>query len=308
MNYPSAKDKGVVYNVARSAFDPEGHYSASDVTYVSTIERPPAISGHEIRHVCRRTKNCIVDQLRDYELPAVNELHQEIFGRYSVVWDEWGDRTVLVSLRDLRAITPELVVSLQSYVLRKFPLWRIWICDDSDPEEGILVYSDAAVAGSVSRHEPLANAIEEWKSSASDRWERRYGPMRRQIAFVEGRLLDVLRTWTHGRRARVVCAFDNDDGDFTKHAVWCIQTFRPSQVVLVGEEEITYYQFAPVTKGRLGARSAVWQPLRMWAVVYVVPCDASHVFDMRDVNDSSWTYHVAVPVVADRELQSRGVK
>jgi hypothetical protein len=289
--------------VTRSDFDPEGHPNLAGVTYVCSVDDPPAIEGAEIHDVCQATKNCIVDELRDYDLPAINELHQHVFGRYSVLWDEFHDRTISVALMDLRAIRYELMVALQSHVLARWPLWRIWICDDGDPDEGILVYPDAVVAGSASPDQPTSGAIQQWQIFARVRWERRFGPMRRQIAWVEAALASALAEMGH-HRFHAVCACDNYDGDFERHSLWAIQTFPPNHAVLSGIEEWGHSAFGPVVPGpRLGRRGSTVSD-GVVAAIYIVPPTPSHVCDVGQLNDDYWTHHVSLPLITDKELQA----
>lgn len=193
---------GGVYNVTPEEYwigypeeeRPEGE-NGYDFVW-SVAELPPAGSQEQERQALAKALHAaIVAALDDAGHPPYNDVLRPVFGRYAIGTYP-DDREMRFFLEDPAAITPELIRRLQDLLRREFPLWRVV---PQYEEQATGVYPDgvriggALISGDLPDGHPSFTA---WSDQAQALHEAKYGPLRRQLAWLAGRLPGVLEAAT----------------------------------------------------------------------------------------------------------------
>lgn len=212
-----------VYNIPAEPDSPYVHHQ--------TVRRLPSMKRFqsECSGITKRLEKITRRYLRDGGFPTHNEILEEVFGEYAI-GEYPSDRTLCFFVGDLDAFTPAFIRILQEHVLSDYPLWRLLAQFE---EKSIGIYpqgvwlGDHWVEGSFTASHP---AYRNWLHDAEQYRERRFGPLRRQLAYVR-RLIPAARATASRRRFCVLGVFDcYAPPHASNHSIWILQTINPGEV------------------------------------------------------------------------------
>ncbi len=212
-----------VYNIPVEPGSPYIHHQ--------TVRRLPSMKRFysERSGIAERLRQVIGGYLDDGGFPTHNEILQEVFGRYAV-GDYPSDRTMCFFVGDLDAFTPDFIRVLQERVLADYPLWRL---KAQFEERSIGVYPQGAWLGDQWVAGPSTAthlAYRKWLIEAREYREKRFGPLRRQLAYVR-RLIPAVMATASRQRFRALGVFDcYQPPHFSNHSIWILQTINPCMV------------------------------------------------------------------------------
>lgn len=125
--------------------------------------------------------------LSDDKTPTVNDALVEVFGEFSIgTFPE--TREMRFFLGDVRAFSPGLIARLRRLVTNEFPRWTLV---PQFEECGFVVTATGVVFGDTWIREsvtPETPAFQEWRARAEQVDAKKYGPLRRQLAWVRPRV------------------------------------------------------------------------------------------------------------------------
>ena len=255
-------------------------------TYYQTVRRLPSMSRfyEECGEIADLLRRVIGGYLEDAGFPEYNETLEPVFDK-DCVGEFPSDRTMCFFLNDLDAFTPDFIRLLQERVLAQFPLWRLLAQFD---ERVFGVYPQGAwlgdhwVDGAFDENHP---AYRTWLQDAEYYREKRYGPIRRQLAFVRQMIPAAMARASKSGFA-LVAAFDCFPPYFPGHAIWLLQTVSAHEMLLdinsaplrksaVAEDGSIYPQYWE----EFDVLSDVSPPF--WLITYVVDPASSYEFAMK---------------------------
>jgi hypothetical protein len=209
----------------------------------------------------------------------------------------------------LAAFTPEFVRLLQHEVLSKFPLWRL-LAQYSEKQIG--VYPSGAWIGAQWVECPFDAAhpsYRAWLRDAQEYHEKRFGPLRRQLNYLCGKILNA-REIVNQRGVAVLAVFDCFDPLYhPEHAVWFLQARSPNELCLVSE-------YAPHRTSAVSASGEIYpQYCRefvphtdvappFWLVTYLLPPANRHELAVADAEGKIVARFVVSDILSDASLKA----
>jgi hypothetical protein len=244
---PKMPPMGGLYNIQ---VEPDCPYACH-----RTARRLPPLArfGHECGGMADRLKRAVGSYLRKNGFPEFNEILEPVFGQFAI-GEYPSDRTMCFFVEDLGAFTPAFVRCLQEQVLAEYPLWRLLAQFE---EKNIGIYPQGCWLGNqwVDGHfEKTHPAYAAWLKDADACREKKFGPLRRQIAHVRR---SIRAAMAQARRSgfSVLGVFDRYQPPFPGHAIWLLHAgtigedalfIGPDQPVRcspVGDDGHIYSQF-----------------------------------------------------------------
>jgi len=213
-----------LYNIPE---DPEAGY-----TYRRTVRRLPSHRRFlsERSAVAARLRDSVAGLLSARGFPSHNEILEEVFGQFSV-GEYPSDRTMCFFVGDLRAFVPDFVQMLQTDVLADFPLWRL-LAQFEEMKVG--VYPSGAWFGDEwieGRFEDRHPAYRRWWATAQEYRERRFGPLRRQLAYIRTQIPAAMAAARRDGFA-FLGAFDRYRPEWTEQPIWLLQSVPDDELSL----------------------------------------------------------------------------
>lgn len=203
----------------------------SSYIHHQTVRRLPSMKRFELERsgIAERLEQVIRDYLDHGAFPTHNEILEEVFGESSIE-DYPLDRTNCFFVGDLDAFTPEFIEILQERVLADYPLWRLLAQFE---EKSIGIYPQGVWLGDQWVEGPFTGshpAYRKWLHDAQQYRERRFGPLRRQLAYLR-RLIPAARAVASRRRYHVLGVFDCYSPPHSSNpSIWILQTINPGLV------------------------------------------------------------------------------
>jgi len=271
LKYPNAAD-WVAYNVPAGGLLPDSNLENQPFIYAGSVAEVGPLQWGEACGVHEYVYRAIAKYRRASKLPLLTATCESTWSRLSV-GDPLGDRTVPVVFTSFALIDERFVSFLQSDILTKYPLWRIVHCEDSDrPDLNLAVYPDAVSVGSGLASRNTARCLDTWREGIARFQEPRVGPRRRQLEFVQARVLSSPPKIWKSSAPVVIAAFDNDDGDRTVQAVWLVVYGKSPFDDCVDGEDLQEGDFYSISRnGRIGELTAFKSPTRLWIRQVVFP-------------------------------------
>jgi hypothetical protein len=277
-------------------------------THYKTVARLPAKEQYEIEcaGLAIALRKQIERFLDDGGFPKHNEVLGEIFGEYAI-GEFPSDRTMCFFVGDLDAFSPAFLRMLQERVLRHFPLWRLVAQFE---EMSVGVYPNGVWLGSEwveGAWDETHPAFQSWLRKASTYREKRFGPLRRQLTFVE-KLLPAALDRARRKGICLLACFDCYQPHLRGHAVWLLRPGnrkRPSLDKKIGGLRNSAVsargKILPEFDQRFEPYSDRNPPF--WVDTYSLSPATQHVIDIKNDQDEVVEKIIVRRIVRDKMLQ-----
>lgn len=269
--YPAAME-WVAYNVPEGGLFSGSNLECSGVRHVITSLDAGPVDIEEADEVHEYAYAAIAQYRRAEGLPFLTRRRDKVWSRTSI-GDILGDRTLPVVFSYLEMVDERLVAFLQGDILKRFPRWRVLHCEVNDRLDlNLAVYSDAISAGASPATADVGACLAAWRQRLACYREETFGPLVRQLDFLEARLRSNPPGYWRALAPLVVGAFDNFDGDQSWQAVWFLVRGTSTYLDMIECEGLAEGRtYAVQRSGRIGPLSAWESRTGLWIRQVVLP-------------------------------------
>lgn len=185
--------------------------------------------------------------LSDDKIPVVNDALVGVFGEFSI-----GTFPATCEMRfflgDVRAFSPGLFARLRRLIANEFPRWTVV----PQFEEHVfvvtatgVVFGDNWIRESVTPETP---AFQEWRASAEQVDAKKYGPLRRQLAWLRPRVQEAFGS-LEAERAILLGAFQRLQ--FDSPVLWVLAAAVDGRTCLDWDAPHSKFAAYPVVGGEI---------------------------------------------------------
>ena len=214
------------------------------------------------------------------------------------IGDQLGTRSLYLHLSDRCLFSHEVVVGIQTEVLTKWPQWTVALAGYSREGE-IASISANSVTVNSQRVNDVSQFMQEFADKETAEWQRRFGPLRLQIQFVESQLGHMV-TITADQPFYIVAICEHWPKPDEYFGVWVIGDSDIDEVAIFvpGEEPLNGgTQFAVSPAGKLlnylmtGPNGNDVRPSEYWVNQFLIPRHyrGPHLIAQRDSDSRQWT-------------------
>ena len=214
------------------------------------------------------------------------------------IGDQLGTRSLYLHLSDRCLFSHEVVVGIQTEVLTKWPQWTVALVGYSQEGE-IASISSHSVTVNSQRVNDVSQFMQEFADEERSVWQRRFGPLQRQIQFVECQLGDkVTVTEDQPFQTLAICEHWRKPDEYLGVWVICNSDIDEIAICVPAEEPIcdgTKYAVSPT--GKLlnylmtGTNGKDVRPSKHWVNQWLIPrhYQGQYLVAQRDSDSRQWT-------------------
>ena len=249
--------------------------------------------------------------LKRQQIPKYTDTLDEVFGEHAI-GEFPSDRTMSFYLNWLKAFTPEWIELLQDEVLTVYPYWRLY----AQYVTTIGIYPSGAWLGEHWLEKGFDHThphYQEWVKRARIEEEKRYGPLRRQLTYLNRLLPGAIKRFSQ-RGYLHLATFDRYPPHARYSALWMLQKEYPNDHML----KIKYSSVAHYPVDVNGAihpnynqnfYPATSKCPAYWLVTYLIKPSIPMTYYMEDFETRKTIGPVHVKhVIKDAELKNAGIK